>query len=194
MSDVAPEDAQDGEEGLSYVEPNAAAGGGGQVPMLPAPAGGIPDGEGLGEPAVIDEQWQEEAVREHLVMGGDMLHAFIGVSETDWKMSERDLERIAPPLARILNRHSELAKLAVFSDPILLGWGTGLYAYRSVLQARAARMDAVEEQARQAAQERPEEGVWERPEPAAGPTTASSSPRSQRVEAMLRASQQQEEP
>jgi hypothetical protein len=53
-------------------------------------------------------------------------------------MSERDLERIAPPLTRILNRYEPTSRLAVASDPLLLGYGMTMYSYRSVLQARAA--------------------------------------------------------
>lgn len=179
------------EETISYVEPHGTTG----VPELPPGEPVIDAEEVVGEPAVIQDGWEEAAVREHLLMGGDMLHAFIGVAETDWRMSERDLERIAPPLARILNRHPEMAKLAVFSDPVLVGWGTGLYAYRSVLQARAARMDAAEAQAREDASERAQEGAWEHVprQPEQPDMEMPVSRRSARAEAMLAAAQQHKE-
>lgn len=185
MSGEREQDTPDEGEGMiDYVEAHGA----GSVPMLPPPPDGqAGDAQLVGEP-VAAEGWVEEGVREHLVMGGEMLHAFIGVSDEDWKMSERDLERMAPPLTRILNRHEALARAAAFSDPILFTWGAGLYSYRSVLQARAARMDAAEAQAQQDAVERPHEAYYERPEGAQEPSNRS--PRAQAMHDAHRQAQQ----
>lgn len=93
----------------------------------------------LGEPVVATEaKWEEEAVSEHLKMVGSGIHELWGKAEKDWEMTQRDLERIAPPLTRILNRYEPTARLAVASDPLLLGYGMTMYSYRSILQARAA--------------------------------------------------------
>lgn len=103
----------------------------------------------LDEPAVIDEvRWEEQAVTEHLEMVGGIVHELWGKAETDWVMSERDLQRIGPPLTRILNRYEPTARAAIASDPILLGYGTTMYAYRSILQARAAVAEEREQQER----------------------------------------------
>jgi hypothetical protein len=93
-------------------------------------------------PPPIDEEakWEEEGVREHLKMAGEGLHLAFGVAEKDWEMSKKDLDRMAGPLTRILNRYEPTARAAVVSDPILLGYGTTMYAYRSLLQRRAVRI------------------------------------------------------
>jgi len=99
---------------------------------------------------IAEEQWEEESVRQHLLMVGEGIHEVWGVAEKDWEMSSRDLNRIAPPLTRILNRYQPTRAVAEYSDPVLLGWGSFMYASRSVLQAKAAKLKKQEE----------EEGVW----------------------------------
>jgi len=79
----------------------------------------------------------EEKVRSILLNGGDLLHAGIGVGELDWVMTEKDQDRIAPPLTRIINKHEQLAAIAGRSDELAVAIGTGLYAWRSLLEREA---------------------------------------------------------
>ena len=130
---IGPDGASDleppgGVEDFDYLED--------EPPPSPKPAG---EEVQLGEPAAdVETKWEEEAVEEHLKMTGSIVHDLWGKAEEDWVMSERDLERMAPPLTRILNRYEPTARMAVASDPILRGYGTALYSDRSILQARAA--------------------------------------------------------
>lgn len=110
----------------------------------PAELPALPAGEEVpldAPPAIAEEKWEEEAIAEHLEMVGGIAHELWGKGETDWKMSERDLKRIGPPLTRILNRYEPTARASIASDPLLLGYGTTMYAYRSILQARAAQAE-----------------------------------------------------
>jgi hypothetical protein len=108
----------------------------------PPPRAALPAGEDQVQldQEQLDERarWEEQAVEEHLKIAGSALHELIGKAESDWEMSARDLERMTAPLTRILNRYEPTARLAIASDPILLGYGTFMYSYRSILQARAA--------------------------------------------------------
>lgn len=111
------------------------------IEQEPAAHTALPAGEEevlLGEAVLPDVKWEEEAVGEHLKMVGTIAHELWGKSESDWLMSERDLERMTGPLTRILNRYEPTARASVASDPILLGYGTTMYTYRSILQRRAA--------------------------------------------------------
>lgn len=85
-------------------------------------------------PAVSEEQ-----VRTGLLTFGDGVHAAVGVGEFDWVMTERDLARIAPPLARIVNRHEQLRVVAAHSDEAAVAVGAGLWAWRSLLERRAVQ-------------------------------------------------------
>ena len=100
----------------------------------------------------VDVQWEEAGIRSKLRVVGMGLHELIGRSEKDWLMTRQDLDNIAPPLTRILNRHEPLRAVAAASDPIDLLIGTGFYTGRSIMQAAAAAADARE--AREADEER----------------------------------------
>lgn len=99
--------------------------------------------------AAAEAQWEVEATGQILKGVGLTLHELLGAGETDWKMSEGDLERIAPPLTRILNRYERTRAMADFSDPMLLGYGVFRYAARSTLQMRAAQQLRREEEEEQ---------------------------------------------
>jgi hypothetical protein len=79
----------------------------------------------------------EEQIRSALRNLGDGAHAVIGVGELDWCMTQTDLERIAPPLTRIVNRYPALAAAAGHSDELAVAIGTGLYTWRSLLERQA---------------------------------------------------------
>ncbi|HJZ00393.1 MAG TPA: hypothetical protein VJ305_06705 [Streptosporangiaceae bacterium] len=118
---------------LDYIE---------EEPPPAAPALAAGEDVHLEEPLVLPaDQWEEEAIGEHLEMVGGIIHELWGKAESDWVMSERDLKRMRGPLTRILNRYEPTARASMVSDPLLLGYGTTMYAYRSILQARAAEAE-----------------------------------------------------
>lgn len=93
-------------------------------------------------PADVDgeellEEWQLEQVQSWLRNTGDLAHATVGVGELDWAMTKADLERIGPPLTRILNRYQPARAVAQFSDPASVAFGFGLYGWRSALERNA---------------------------------------------------------
>jgi hypothetical protein len=77
---------------------------------------------------------EEPKVRHALFVAGDGLHAAFGVGEYDWLMTQRDLDRIAPPLTRIINRYEAAKIVAGFSDEAAVVMGVGLWGWRSVLE------------------------------------------------------------
>lgn len=107
---------------------------------------GIPDlPEMSAEDAAAAEAGQEVLAPEHpgwelehmelLLNGiGEGLHLLWGVGDEDWKMTRRDLERMAPPMQRIANRYEPTLRASAYADPIMLGYGGTLYVWRSVLQ------------------------------------------------------------
>jgi hypothetical protein len=99
-----------------------------EIPAVEPPAGEEP----------ILERWEEATVRTALHGAGEGLHLAIGVGETDWKMTQADLDRIAPPLTRIMNRYEPTARLAPYADPILVAQGAAQYAFRSMVARKAA--------------------------------------------------------
>lgn len=76
----------------------------------------------------------EAKVRAVLFNVGDGVHAVAGVGEYDWVMTQRDLDRIAPPLTRILNRYDTTRAIAAYSDELAVALGVGLYGWRSALE------------------------------------------------------------
>ncbi len=78
--------------------------------------------------------WEEKQVQDWLLNAGDLAHAAFGVSERDWQMSQADLERIGPPLTRILNRFEPSRAVAAYSDPAAVAMGFGMYGWRSALE------------------------------------------------------------
>jgi hypothetical protein len=101
-----------------------------------APEPGAP-GAGPEPPPIPLPELEVETVRDLLLTAGDGAHAIFGVGEFDWAMTQRDLERIAPPLTRIVNRYPGVARLASHSDEAAVAIGSGLYAWRSMLERRA---------------------------------------------------------
>ncbi len=128
---------------LEYTE-----GGGPGIVELPA------DVQFGGEPAPDDQQalpgeypgWEQETVEQFLMGLGAGVHMMIGAAEKDWLMTQRDLERIAPPMTRIANRWEPALRLSPFADPLLVAHGFALYGWRSALErSRALRDQAAEE-------------------------------------------------
>lgn len=147
---------------IDYVEESGPG-----IPELPA--GPLP-GELESEPIPVEVYpgWEEKTIEQFLKGGGVGLHMLIGQTERDWLMTEKDLERIAPPLTRIANRYEPALRLSPLADPLLVAHGFVLYAWRSELERRRALRNAEEELERSAGYERVErtEGAPAADEPA----------------------------
>jgi hypothetical protein len=104
----------------------------------------LPPGEPIEEQLVVGEEiqaypgWEQETVEQFLKGAGAGMHLMIGEGEKDWYMTETDLDRIAPPLTRILNRYEPTLRASEYADPLLVAHGLGLYGWRSVIQQRQA--------------------------------------------------------
>ncbi len=104
----------------------------------------LPPGEPVVEQLATEDQtpaypgWEEETVEQFLKGTGAGLHLLLGAGETDWYMTRTDLDRIAPPLTRILNRYEPSLRASEYADPLLVAHGFGLYGWRSVLAQRQA--------------------------------------------------------
>lgn len=128
---------------IDYLE---APGAGPGIPDLskPPPSGGQPPpppppGQEIELSAFPG--WEQATVEQFLEGAGHGLHMLIGVSEQDWQMTRTDLDRIAPPLTRILNRWEPAVRASPYADPILVAYGFGLYGWRSALQRQRALRD-----------------------------------------------------
>jgi hypothetical protein len=129
-------------EEIDYVEHHGPG-----IPQLPA---GDPLEEqqlldGAGEPLSGYPGWEQESVEQFLSGTGHGLHLLIGAGEKDWLMTRTDLDRIAPPLTRILNRYEPSLRASVYADPLLVTHGVALYAWRSTLQRQAALRQRAQE-------------------------------------------------
>lgn len=82
------------------------------------------------DPAVsLVEVVPEETVRDLLRGQGALVHALFAVdpASTEWVYVQAELDAIAPPLTRIVNRYQALAAIAKHGD--VAGVGLGLFAY-----------------------------------------------------------------
>jgi hypothetical protein len=100
-------------------------------------AAAAPAPEPVGEPLPL-LVWEEDSVRGVLTAQGAVLHMAAGKGETDWQYLEGELDTIAPPLTRILNRYPQTQALAAGGDALAAAIGFGAYGVRSVLERRAA--------------------------------------------------------
>lgn len=115
----------------------------------PEAAAAAPPPPAPDEPAPDSGGWDEDRVRMWLGVKGQALHGFLAVDpdSTEWIYTEQDLQMIAGPLARILNRYDATAALAEASDEASVAIGFGGYALRSygerkaALRARRARQE-----------------------------------------------------
>jgi hypothetical protein len=96
----------------------------------------------LGQPALPELLWEEASVRGVLTAQGAAVHMAIGKGEQDWLYLEGELATIAPPLTRILNRYPQTQALAAGGDAIAAAIGFGAYGMRSILERRAALLEA----------------------------------------------------
>lgn len=121
---------------IDYVEERGPG-----IPELGAPVAlgeGAVDEQALAEEIKLLPGWERETVEQFLSGTGHGLHMLIGAGEKDWLLTRTDLDRIAPPLTRILNRYEPAMRASVYADPLLVAHGLGLYGWRSALQRQAA--------------------------------------------------------
>jgi hypothetical protein len=102
-------------------------------PKAAAEAPAVAPAPGLAELPV----WEEDTVRSVLTAKGAVLHAAVGVAEDDWLYLEHELDSIAPPLTRILNRYDVTRAAAEGGDALAVMIGLGGYAGRSYMTRRA---------------------------------------------------------
>jgi hypothetical protein len=82
-----------------------------------------PEAPKVEEPELPVEEWDEQRIRELLTIQGQVTHAALRVGAQDtetWVHTARDLDTIAPPLTRILNRYDITRAAAAAGDEILL--------------------------------------------------------------------------
>lgn len=91
--------------------------------------------------------WELETIETFLQGTGAGIHMLIGQTESDWLMTRKDLQRIAPPLTRICNRWEPALRLSPLADPLLVAHGFALYGWRSALEAKRAQRDREAEEA-----------------------------------------------
>lgn len=104
---------------------------------------GAPEPE-LAPPAGLEPvaEWEEGTVRSILTAKGTVLHMAVGVGEEEWLYLQHELDAIAPPLTRILNRYPVTRAAAEGGDAIAVMIGLGGYVSRSYIERRAALADA----------------------------------------------------
>ncbi len=90
----------------------------------------------------------EAAVRQWLDLAGAGLNFTLpgrkyGLDDA-WRMTQRDLDEIAPPLCRIVNRHPALRAVATRADvdALTVAFGFGRYAFRNLGEVAEARREA----------------------------------------------------
>jgi hypothetical protein len=118
--------------------------------------------------------WELEHMELLLNGIGEGLHLLWGIDDEDWKMTRRDLERMAPPMQRIANRYEPTLRASAYADPIMLGYGGTLYVWRNVLLRARLLRDQQEEPAGAPAAARYERAPDE--EPAQGLSPDESEP------------------
>jgi hypothetical protein len=120
---------------LEYVEEHGPG-----IPELPSDvrfgAQAAPDG--VPEPEVLAPAWEQETVEQLLTGIGGGIHMAWGKAQKDWLMTQTDLQRIAAPMTRILNRYEPTAQLSPYADPLLVAHGFALYGWRSALERQRA--------------------------------------------------------
>ncbi len=152
--------------GSSATNPLGLEGEEWQPPDRPTPAEPIPVDD-FEPPPAEPLEWTPERAEAIVRAGGFLLHTADGLSrepggEELWRATEADLQAIAPPLARILNRYEPARRLAGVSDETELAIGLMGYTRRNL--AERGRLITPRRQTEDAAAQGA--GVWpeERPD------------------------------
>lgn len=137
----SPRRSRNGAEGRSQSSSAASSAPSGFV-ADPGPAfdpKASPEAPLVEEPELEVEEWDEKRVRELLVLQGEITHAALKVGADDeetWKHTRRDLDSIAPPLSRILNRYDVTRAAAAAGDEILLVTAVSRYGISNYTKRR----------------------------------------------------------
>jgi hypothetical protein len=91
-----------------------------------------------GDEQLLDLTWDPKVVRSILEATGSTLHMAAGKGETDWVFIKRELDVIAPPLARMLSRYPATAVAAGAGDELAVILGLSGYTIRSLKERKAA--------------------------------------------------------
>lgn len=100
------------------------------------------------EPELPVDEWDEKRIREVLTFQGECTHHLLKAGAEDtatWKQTKQDLDSIAPPLTRILNRYDMTRAAAAAGDEILLAAALGRYGIRNYTARRRILAANVEE-------------------------------------------------
>jgi hypothetical protein len=95
---------------------------------------------------VVEVGWEEDTVRSLLSAEGQVVHSLAGVGDDDWLWLAHELDAIAPPLTRILNRYPALRAAAEAGDGMAVMIGLGGHVTRSYMTRRAELVAAAAEQ------------------------------------------------
>jgi hypothetical protein len=103
----------------------------------PPPAATPPDEP---HPSARVDLWSEDRVRTVLETQGAVVHGLVAVEpeSTEWLYTRADLQAIAPPLTRILNRYDATRAAAAASDELAVAVGFAGYAARSYSERKSA--------------------------------------------------------
>jgi hypothetical protein len=132
---------------------------------VPADADLTPDYEP--EPAELLE-WTPERAGAIVRAGGFVLHTADGMSREPeggelWRATEADVDAIAPPLSRILNRYAPARRLAGVTDEFELAVGVMAYARENL--AERGRIVTAKRKRDEIAEQADASGTWPEPEP-----------------------------
>jgi hypothetical protein len=94
---------------------------------------------------VVDVGWEEDTVRSLLSAEGQVVHSLAGVADDDWLWLSHELDAIAPPLTRILNRYPALRAAAEAGDGMAVMIALGGHVTRSYMTRRAELVAAAAE-------------------------------------------------
>ena len=144
------------------LEPDEFDAGGEREPVSPDEPRELDDPYDATPPEPIE--WTSERTGAIVRAGGFLLHNADSLSseaggEQLWRATEADVDAIAPPLARILNRYTPARRLAGVSDEAELAFGLFGYAKRNL--AERGRLAGDKRQR----EEEPEGAGTERPWP-----------------------------
>jgi hypothetical protein len=97
------------------------------------------------ELGVVEVGWEEDTVRSLLSAEGQVVHTLAGVDDDDWLWLQHELDAIAPPLTRILNRYPALRAAAEAGDGMAVMIAMGGHVTRSYMTRRAELVAAAAE-------------------------------------------------
>lgn len=89
-------------------------------------------------------EWDPKVIRDLLQAQGSTVHSLVGKTEEDWIYTKTELDAIAGPLTRILNRYDATRAAAATGDELALLLAFVGYLWRSAQETKAASKQAKE--------------------------------------------------